>query len=319
MGKPHSMLGRMLTFALISFFLVCVTAVNLPLARVYGWCGKDELQISPSSGPEGTSVTVNFDIKSFFYNKYKDSIGYEWHRDHMWETYVDLKFLLVWDISNEDINLYWNPGEWNIIGEAAVDYKGLLWGHATIPKANYYGEHSIHAVYEHNDEDYHSWWCTRFTVTEHSDNDGNGPKCLAMAAYGGSAGEVVYMRRVRDDLIGSTDVGRVLVGAWNTFYYLWSPFVAGLVAKSNVLQSAFRVLLAPLLGVVNIAEQEYRCLAWLNPNMASITAFMTAALLAIAIYIVLPTLIVRIMIRHGHSLFRIMRRKHKIQWMKFGY
>lgn len=105
-------------------------------------------------------------------------------------------------------------------------------------------------------------------------------------------------------MIGSTETGRFLVDGWNNFYYLWSPPVAGLIAESDTLKSVSKVLLIPLLGVMHIIAQEYNYLAWLNPELASITAFITAAMLTVAIYIASPVILTIIMIKHKRSLRR---------------
>ncbi|MHA2066598.1 MAG: DUF2341 domain-containing protein, partial [Candidatus Thorarchaeota archaeon] len=70
---------------------------------------------------------------------------------------------------------------------------------------------------------------------------------IATAAYGGTmAPEVVYMRNVRDNMIGSTPIGNILVSGFNTFYYSWSPPVAQWIAGSEGLRTTFRVLLLPI-------------------------------------------------------------------------
>ena len=47
---------------------------------------------------------------------------------------------------------------------------------------------------------------------------------IATATYGGPfASEVVYMRSVRDDMVGSNTLGKSIVSSWNSFYYSWSP------------------------------------------------------------------------------------------------
>jgi len=76
---------------------------------------------------------------------------------------------------------------------------------------------------------------------------------IATAAYGSDvAPDVVYMRHVRDDMIGSSPTGRILRDAWNTFYYSWSPPIAGVIALSSILQAVFRTLLLPLVGIIHI-------------------------------------------------------------------
>lgn len=120
------------------------------------------------------------------------------------------------------------------------------------------------------------------------------PRCvIATAAYGSEmAPEVVYMRFVRDELIGSTPTGRVLVGAFNVFYYSWSPVFAREIAASQVLRAIFRVLLLPLVWIVHATALVFTTLAGMtgNTDLASVLAFLLAALMAVTVYIALPTL-----------------------------
>lgn len=120
------------------------------------------------------------------------------------------------------------------------------------------------------------------------------PTCvIATAAYGSEmAPEVVYMRFVRDELIGSTPTGRVLVGAFNAFYYSWSPVFAREIAASQVLRAVFRVLLLPLVWIAHATALVFTTLAGMtgNTDLASVLAFLLAAFMAVTVYIALPTL-----------------------------
>ncbi|MFC1505646.1 DUF2341 domain-containing protein [Thermoproteota archaeon] len=112
---------------------------------------------------------------------------------------------------------------------------------------------------------------------------------IATAAYGGTmAPEVVYMRNVRDNMIGSTPIGNILVSGFNTFYYSWSPPVAQWIAGSEGLRTTFRVLLLPISASVHSAELTYTTVSPFNPTMASVTAFLLAASIAIGAYIIAP-------------------------------
>jgi len=119
------------------------------------------------------------------------------------------------------------------------------------------------------------------------------PKCvIATAAYGSEmASEVVYMRHVRDGLIGSTVIGRPIVQAWNTFYYLWSPPVAATIAQNSNLQALFRTLLMPLVAIVHVTAWVFTALG--SGDFASVVAFTVAAALSISIYIAVPALLIR--------------------------
>jgi hypothetical protein len=126
-----------------------------------------------------------------------------------------------------------------------------------------------------------------------------GPCIIATATYGSPlASEVVFMRSVRDDLIGSSAAGSVLVKWWNSFYYSWSPPVASAIAGSDQLKTLFSVLLSPLLWSMYVVAGVYESLAWLSPDLAAIVSFMLAAALSMSIYILLPAVAIRYAVLH---------------------
>ena len=114
---------------------------------------------------------------------------------------------------------------------------------------------------------------------------------IATAAYGSEmAPEVVYMRYVRDSLIGSTWTGRILVAAFDAFYYLWSPTVASAIANSELLRAVFRVILLPLVAIVHATAIVFTSTKNVvgTADVASVVAFVAAAIMTIAVYVVLP-------------------------------
>jgi hypothetical protein len=119
-------------------------------------------------------------------------------------------------------------------------------------------------------------------------------KCIiATAAYGSEmAPDVIYMRFVRDQVIGSTRMGRVLVNAFNMFYYVWSPAVAQVIAGNGLLRAFFRVLLLPIVGIVHVAALIFTSVADSvgSRDAASVAAFLVAASLSVIIYVALPVL-----------------------------
>ena len=117
------------------------------------------------------------------------------------------------------------------------------------------------------------------------------PCVIATAAYGSDmAPDVVYMRYVRDNMIGSTPTGRGLVDGFNAFYYSWSPLLAERIAGNGLLRAIFRVLLLPLVGIVHITALTFTSLASMtkNADVASVVAFVAAAAMTLTIYVVLP-------------------------------
>jgi hypothetical protein len=107
------------------------------------------------------------------------------------------------------------------------------------------------------------------------------------------APEVVYMRHVRDSLIGSTEIGGRLVKAWNAFYYSWSPTVANFAAKSEALKALLRVLLLPLVGIIHLTATVFWLMKPISPSLASVLAFMVAAILCIVVYVLIPMCVLR--------------------------
>jgi len=117
---------------------------------------------------------------------------------------------------------------------------------------------------------------------------------IATTVYGSTmANEVVYMRHVRDDMIGSNEVGRLLVDEWNIFYYAWSPSVAQFIVTYDFLRPIFQVLLLPLLGIVCLTAYVYVLAAPLNVIFASVIASLLAAILSTTVYVVMPLVLIR--------------------------
>lgn len=118
--------------------------------------------------------------------------------------------------------------------------------------------------------------------------------CLVVTATLGTemAPEVIFMRHVRDDMIGSNEVGRILVVGWNNFYYSWSPTIAEIISNSEILRSALNVLLVPLIAITHMTAVVYSTVSLLNPIISSIVAFLSAAILSITIYMLMPFIVI---------------------------
>jgi len=112
---------------------------------------------------------------------------------------------------------------------------------------------------------------------------------IATATYGSAMEpEVIYMRSVRDEMIGSNEVGKTLVTGWNTFYYSWSPPIAHMISSNIFLQKISKVLITPLVAIIHLTASIYSNIKFLNPSIASITAFLFASISSTTIYIVIP-------------------------------
>jgi len=123
-----------------------------------------------------------------------------------------------------------------------------------------------------------------------SSNSTSGWPCIiATATYGSPlASQVVFMRSVRDDMIGQSATGKLLVNGWNTFYYSWSPPIAQAISGSQTMKSIFTVALSPLLGSMYLVALDYSGLAWISPDLAALHAFILAAMMSIGVYLILP-------------------------------
>jgi len=133
---------------------------------------------------------------------------------------------------------------------------------------------------------------TSQATTQSSTPAATSGRCIiATAAYGSEmAPEVVYMRHVRDGVIGSTPIGKILRDAFDAFYYSWSPPVAAVVAESSGLQAIFRILLIPISIAVRIADTTFHATG--EGNTGSIVGFVLAAVFTITTYIALPALVI---------------------------
>jgi hypothetical protein len=100
-------------------------------------------------------------------------------------------------------------------------------------------------------------------------------------------------------MIGSNNVGKVLVIGWNTFYYSWSPPIANIISTSESLQATFRILLYPLVGIIHSTAFIYNTIAPLSLTLASVLGFVFTGMLSI-IYIMLPIYILK-------ALFKIIK------------
>ena len=125
------------------------------------------------------------------------------------------------------------------------------------------------------------------------------------------APEVVYMRFVRDELIGSTATGKVLVAGFNGFYYSWSPLLAREIASSQVLRAVSRVLLLPLVWIVHAAALVFTTFTGTtgNSNLSSVLAFLLAAVVTMSVYVILPALAVTKLERTVRRLMALGRKR----------
>ncbi|WP_455369795.1 CFI-box-CTERM domain-containing protein [[Eubacterium] cellulosolvens] len=115
---------------------------------------------------------------------------------------------------------------------------------------------------------------------------------IATATYGsGMTPEVSFMRHVRDNMIGSNELGRILVSGWNTFYYSWSPTLASIISNSETLQTLTRILFVPLIVIINFTALVFSSIEFINLPLASAVAFYVGVSLGLFVYFIIPTII----------------------------
>jgi len=178
-----------------------------------------------------------------------------------------------------------NAGTYSIIANPSGDNSFSRW--------MAFGQVSIDDTYSASTNCTVNGNCTIRLLTSGSSSAQRTPGCIiATAAYGSEMdSEVLYMRQVRDNMIGSNQAGSLLVSAWNSFYYLWSPPIAHFIADHNILQPIFRILLLPLLGTIHLSAFIYGMFVGLNSTIASSITFLFAAVFSIIAYIVTPLLV----------------------------
>lgn len=107
---------------------------------------------------------------------------------------------------------------------------------------------------------------------------------IATVAYGSELEpQVQFMREFRDEVVGSTSVGKSFLSVFNPFYYSFSPQAAELISTHQYLKELTKYSLYPLVGAVNVAGQVYLIFRP-NAELAVGAALLTAGILLMIIY-----------------------------------
>jgi hypothetical protein len=142
-----------------------------------------------------------------------------------------------------------------------------------------------------------------FSTTYYASDEPHFKCIIATAAYGSEmAPEVIYMRYVRDRVVGSTPIGRKIVDWWNWWYYLWSPPIAAFISDKPWLRAVFRILLIPVSISVRAADLTFNTSE--GGNFGSVIAFLFAAMISTLAYVALPILVIRLTSRALTFAFR---------------
>jgi peptide/nickel transport system substrate-binding protein len=103
--------------------------------------------------------------------------------------------------------------------------------------------------------------------------------------------QVQFLRGFRDNYVLSTFAGNNFMIAFNKFYYSFSPSVASVITDNSALKDIMKVILYPLLGILQISSTVFSVFSVL-PELGVIAAgFIASSLLGI-IYILPLALLV---------------------------
>jgi len=130
------------------------------------------------------------------------------------------------------------------------------------------------------------------------------PCIVASAAYGSElAPEVQSLRMFRDWKVLSTFAGDQFMKVFNSFYYSFSPMLASTVASSPALTTLVRILLYPLIWILQISSMIFDTLTF-APELGMATAGLFAGALLGIVYIAPPVVGVRCLIKRKRDVRR---------------
>jgi hypothetical protein len=111
-------------------------------------------------------------------------------------------------------------------------------------------------------------------------------KCfIATATYGSELSpEVALLRHFRDSDVLATSAGRNFMTAFNAVYYTFSPQVAVVIASHNLLRSAMKIVLYPLIGILYVSSRVFSMFSF-EPEFAVTLSGVFAALGIGVIYV----------------------------------
>jgi len=114
------------------------------------------------------------------------------------------------------------------------------------------------------------------------------PCLIATATFGSElAPQVQLLRNFRDQQVLRTFAGSSFMSVFNSWYYSFSPAVARYEIGNPVARSTARVLLYPLIGILQLSSLTYSALAF-QPEVAILAAGILASSLIGLVYLALP-------------------------------
>ncbi|MCS7102501.1 MAG: hypothetical protein NZ992_01305 [Candidatus Korarchaeum sp.] len=129
-----------------------------------------------------------------------------------------------------------------------------------------------------------------------------GSRCfIATASFGEGSEALERLRDFRDKFVMSTYSGSRFLHAFNSFYYLWSPWVAEAVRQNPTLASTVRYSLLPLLGALEMGRLSFSYLP-LDEELAIVISGALVSLTLGSIYLTPLGLLIRVRKRSYLSL-----------------
>jgi peptide/nickel transport system substrate-binding protein len=112
------------------------------------------------------------------------------------------------------------------------------------------------------------------------------PQCvIATATYGSEISpEVQFLREFRDQDIMDTMAGREFMTVFHAWYYSFSPNIASVIADNPMMQSVFKVLLYPLIGILHLSAATYGMFNFNSEIAVVMAGFMASALIGVVYF-----------------------------------
>ncbi len=115
---------------------------------------------------------------------------------------------------------------------------------------------------------------------------------IATATYGSELSpQVQFLRGFRDNTVYSTFAGSSFMTMFNEFYYSFSPSVALVIADNSVLRDVMKVVLYPLIGILQVSSTVFSVFSFL-PEFGVVVAGLIASSLIGIVYFTPIALIV---------------------------
>jgi hypothetical protein len=132
------------------------------------------------------------------------------------------------------------------------------------------------------------------------------PCLIATASYGSTSPEVQLLRTFRDRQIMSTFAGAMFMIVFNAWYYSFSPNVAHFENSHSTIRSGMRVILYPLITILQLSSRTFSLLTS-APELGALSTGILASFLIGSVYGALPFSILLIAMRRRLRIIRTMK------------